>query len=173
MRAPPFASLACGPRLASALVAAALSACTATTDAPGETSAAPEVQALFGSLKPASPDRLRGVWSITTSNTSGDAELRMRFEDGALTVGTRCTTRSAPTTPVLVGTSGAITTTDLDGKTGVFDLAETLAVTESRGGLTCSGRFDKATWQFAVAGTSLTMDPVGQQGQVHLEKVGD
>lgn len=150
-------------------------ACVASTEPTGggSSSAPPAVQGLFDNLEPATPDRLRGVWSITTANSNGDADLRMRFEEGNLTVGTRCSAKAAPGDPVLVGSSAAITTTDLDGASGIFELGETINVTETRGGITCSGRFDKATWSFTISGTGLDMDPLGQQGHVHLEKVGD
>ena len=157
------------------LAAAALCGCNSVESGDDDNDpAAPEVQALFGSLQPATPDWLRGVWSITTGNAQGDADLRMRFEDGNIMLGTRCVAKAAPNQPVLVGSSTAIATTDLDGKTGVpSDLSETINVTEAKNGVSCSGRFDKATWKFVITGTALDMDPVGLQGHVHLDKVGD
>lgn len=151
----------------------ALPSCAVTDDASGTSTAAPEVQALFGNLQPATPDRLRGVWSIKSANNEGEADLRIRFAEGQLTLGTRCVARAAPDTPVVVGETSTIQTTDLDGRTGVFGLSESIDVTEQKDGVTCSGRFDKATWRFVVTGTTLDMDPVGLQGQVHLDKVGD
>lgn len=174
MRAPLFLSGSRLPRLCTLIVVAAvLPSCTLTDDASGESVAPPEVQALFSGLQPATPDRLRGVWSIKTTNNDGEADLRMRFADAQLTVGTRCVVKAAPDKPVLAGKTSTIQTTDLDGKTGIFDLGESINVTQQKDGISCTGRFDKATWKFVITGTTLDMDPIGLQGQVHLDKVGD
>ncbi len=155
-------------------------ACTVKTEGPATPAAtgsdAPaEVQALFATLPAATPDQLRGVWATTLKldEGQGQGELRFRFTDAKIVGGVQCTYTVAGAPPLLVGDSGAITTADLDAKAGQFVLPTKLTFAGRRDVRSCSGAFNAATWKFTITGTSVDMDAVGMNGQIHLDKVGD
>lgn len=166
----PISTLALG----TCLLLGSVSACTVKSDGDAAGDAAPaEVQALFTGLGAATPDKLRGVWSVKVTGTNGTADLRFRFTDGKIVGGSRCEYTVDNLKPLEVGSSGALTTADLDAKTGEFVVAETLNFSNKSDARICSGNIDSGTWKFTIAGTALTMTLAGAAGSVKLGKVGD
>ena len=156
------------------LLLGAVSACTVKSDGDAADDAAPaEVQALFTKLGAATPDKLRGVWSVKVTGTNGTADLRFRFTDGKIIGGSRCEYTVDNLKPLEVGSSGALTTSDLDAKAGELVVVQALNFSNKNDARSCSGNIDAGTWKFTIAGTTLTMNLAGSAGSVKLGKVGD
>ena len=155
------------------LLGGATSCSSSSSSASTDSVLAPEITALFGTLPAASPDKLRGVWSLKAANSAGTADLRMRFTDDKLVLGVRCEYTVPNLQPVVVGQIGALTSTDLDAKTGQFTLAATVGAASMDSARTCDAHFDAATWKFVVTGAAVEMEPVGKTGHAHFDKVGD
>ncbi len=160
--------------LVACLLLGSLAACTMKSDGDASDDAAPaEVRALFTGLGAATPDKLRGVWSVKVTGTNGTADLRFRFTDGKIIGGSRCEYTVDNLKPLEVGSSGGLTTSDLDAKTGEFVVVQTLNFSNKSDARVCSGNIDAGTWKFTIAGTALTMTLAGAAGSVKLGKLGD
>jgi hypothetical protein len=134
---------------------------------------APAVKELFEPLAPPTPDRLAGVWSTTSTNANGQAELRFRFADKRIVGGVKCTFSSRGNKVMTVGQVGQITFGDVDAKQGELRLGRELEFSETSGDLRCEGKMANVSWVFVITGTSMVLSAVELGGTIGLTKVGD
>lgn len=132
--------------------------------------ASPEVQALFGTLAAATPDKLRGVYGETVNSNGTTTDLRFRFDKDRIVGGVKCTVNGKE---LMVGGTATIDPIDAEAKTGTIKLAQALVFATEKDGVKCTGRLDAATWQFTVTQKLLEMRPQGLEGYVKLDKLGD
>lgn len=155
------------------LAAMVMMSAACTVNAQDDSAASPQTKALFAELPAATPDKLRGVWSLKSQGNAGDAEIRLRFTDGKIVGGVRCTTKAGAEL-LTVGGEVPATTDDLDKKSGSFTMKTTLQM-DGKGsdGQTCQGRLDAAEWGFVVTGTNVILSSIEPKGTASFQKVGD
>jgi hypothetical protein len=132
--------------------------------------ASPEVQALFGTLPAATPDKLRGVYGEVVNANGSSTDLRFRFDKDRIVGGVKCTVSGKE---LMVGGTATIDPIDAEAKTGTIKLSQALVFATEKDGVKCTGRLDAATWSFTVTQKLLEMKPQGLEGYVKLDKLGD
>lgn len=139
----------------------------------GEPAEAPAgVQALYAPLSAATPDVLKGVWSVASTNKDGTADVRFRFQDTKITGGVRCTFPSRGET-LLTGDETSLVAPELTQASGSFRLGESLSFAAQKDDLACKGQLAALSWTYAISGTTMTLSAVEADGAVTLTKVGD
>jgi len=159
------------------LGALTLSACTVkSADDSGKTAPPAGVAELFSEdLPDATPDALAGVWAAAKEETSsGTAELRFRFEEGRIIVGSHCVlSHDGKTYDIIAGQSAGLATEDLSAKEGSFELQEEVNFSGQDGPARCTGRLSAGKWNFAIDGKDAALTQTGKTGQHTIIKVAD
>lgn len=150
-------------RIAMLMTAAAIlffvPACSESTQEKGE--------GLFGELEPATPNKLRGVYSMTADVTSNEKlEMRLRFTDDSVIGGSRCVKEGTP--PVLAAGEAGLATEALDAPTGEITV-ERLLMQQG----TCEAGLPAGTYSFKVEEMKLTLWIQDQPLERVFGKVGD
>jgi hypothetical protein len=148
-----------------------------SSDEAAEPAARPEYEALFDPLPAATQDVLRGVWGVTQTSDTGQANLRFRFGDGKLIGGARCTFNQQGATPLTTGQSTTLDVEGLDAKTGTFVPGAALAfqTAGTNPGLktSCRGSLGLAEYTFEISGATMTLTTKQPPSTQILTKVGD
>ena len=132
-----------------------------------------DVDALFATLPKATSGKLAGVWSVTTTAETGDAEVRFRFAKDKLVAGVRCTYPSRGNAVLTAGAATTLTTPDLDASFGEFRIGQGLTFQKRSGDLDCQGRFDNLSYTFQIQGTVMLLGATEAGTTASLTKVGD
>lgn len=132
-----------------------------------------EVDALFGALGKATSDKLAGVWSVTSTADSGDAEVRFRFSKGKIVAGVKCTYPSRGNATLMAGAKTTLETPDLDAAFGSFRIGDTMSFQKTSGDLDCQGRFDNLSYTFQIQGNVMLLGATEAGTTASLTKVGD
>lgn len=157
-----------GIRLAS-LALLAVTACASESDSSAPAPPAPET--LFDTLPAATPDKLRGVWQSTQTQTNGTVEVRLRFTDSYLVGAAKCVANGSDT-PVIAGSTIGLDTTALDAATGKLTIAA-LSMQKQEGNLVCQAGVPGNTYDFTIADGTLSLAVGDAKLNTSFTKVGD
>ncbi len=157
-----------GIRLAS-LALLAVTACASESDSSAPAPPAPET--LFDTLPAATPDKLRGVWQSTQTQTNGTVEIRLRFTDSYLVGAVKCVANGSDT-PVIAGSTIGLDTTALDAATGKLTIAA-LSMQKQEGNLVCQAGVPGNTYDFTIADGTLSLAVGDAKLNTSFTKVGD
>lgn len=133
----------------------------------------PPYNALFDPLPAATPGKLRGVWAFDQTSPEGPAQLRLRFSEGAILAGIKCSYNRPGYDPVIAGQSAGAEITGLDESKGTLVPAQGLSFLSKPDARVCQGTFAKDDYEFTVQDTTLTFTVKGKLGTLVFQKVGD
>lgn len=150
-----------------ALLALATAACSSSNDA--ET--APDYRGVFETRPAPTPNKLRGVWSRTTTADTGTTEIHLEFTDGFILGGARCLPPDKSRS-VTTGGAAKLETQALDQAKGSFKMAGLvfqLRDDDISCGLTLAGN----TYDFTISGQKLALTTANTGGASTFDKIGD
>jgi hypothetical protein len=126
---------------------------------------------MFGppSASGATPDALLGLWGVVEERAGVKYDIRMRIADGTITMAGKCGWRDGLS--ITVGTSGAARIAPKADKLGCFAprlggekaqcgqlaVLESKTQRETRGERFCSVELKPVTYEYALAGTDLSL----------------
>ena len=146
-----------------------LTACGSDSDSDAPPPPAPET--LFDTLPAATPDKLRGVWQSTQTQTNGTVEIRLRFTDAYLVGAAKCIANGSDS-PILAGATIGLDTTALDAATGKLTIGA-LNIQKQEGNLVCQAGVPGNTYDFTIADGTLSLAVGDAKLNTSFTKVGD
>jgi hypothetical protein len=149
-----------------------LAACSSSTDSGP---APPTSESLFDpALPPASPNKLRGVWSQggVQTQAAGTIEVRYRFLEKYVVGAVKCVPASGGG-EVIAGKTIALDTTDLDAASGKLSMGA-LVMDKKTDTFQCvGGNPNSGTFDFKITDNKISLTVAGAVGSIDLIKVND
>jgi hypothetical protein len=127
---------------------------------------------LFGDADPATPNKLRGVYQLLSTDGNSNIEIRLRFTDHYVVGAIKCVPINPKFGPLDVGDKVNMGTDDLDAATGKFSV-DTLSMTKDEDPIICEGGLVGDTYDFKVEDLRLTLKRPSVVTPVVYSKIGD
>jgi hypothetical protein len=144
-----------------ALAAAVLLSLTACSD---------DEPGLFDGQAPATPNVLHGVYNLDIDDAGATIQVRLKFRDGSIDGGVRCTSKANGQT--LEATGSVPLSADLNAATGSFTI-EALVLQKDAPPFFCQAGLRAGKYDFKVEELRLTLNQEGVVTPLIYAKVGD